>query len=137
MRSVNKITLLGYVGTDPEVRSTSSGRRVAQVSLATTRTWKDANDVKQEKTQWHRLVVWNSGTSALADTVEKYVTKGSPLYVEGQVEYRQWQDQQGQTRYSTEINVHQIILLGTKDQPKATGSAKDPPRKFGDDDIPF
>ncbi|HTK47466.1 MAG TPA: single-stranded DNA-binding protein [Gemmatimonadaceae bacterium] len=111
-RSLNKVTLIGNLGNDPEVRSTTGGNRVATFSLATSRSWNDASGNKQEKTEWHRCVVWNTKSSQLADIVEKYVKKGDKLYVEGRIEYRQWQDKDGQTRYSTEINVRELIMLG-------------------------
>ena len=111
-RSLNKVTLIGNLGNDPEVRSTTGGNRVATFSLATSRNWNDASGSKQEKTEWHRCVVWNTKTSQLADIVEKYVKKGDKLFVEGRIEYRQWQDKEGQTRYSTEINVREMIMLG-------------------------
>lgn len=111
-RSLNKVTLIGNLGNDPEVRSTSGGNRVATFSLATSRSWNSATGEKQEKTEWHRCVVWNTKTSQLADIVERYVKKGDKLYVEGRIEYRQWQDKDGQTRYSTEINVRELIMLG-------------------------
>src|SRR5436305_10174545 len=104
--------LIGNLGNDPEVRSTSGGNRVATFSLATSRSWNDAAGSKQEKTEWHRCVVWNTKSSQLADIVERYVKKGDKLYVEGRIEYRQWQDKDGQTRYSTEINVRELIMLG-------------------------
>lgn len=112
-RSLNKVTLIGNVGADPEVRSTTGGNRVATFSLATSRAWNDASGAKQEKTEWHRCVVWNSKVSTLADIVERYVKKGDKLYVEGRIEYRQWQDKDGQTKYSTEINVRELIMLGS------------------------
>ena len=111
-RSLNKVTLIGNLGNDPEVRSTTGGNRVANFSLATSRTWNDASGQKQEKTEWHRCIVWNTKGSQLADIVERYVKKGDKLYVEGRIEYRQWQDKDGQTRYSTEINVRELIMLG-------------------------
>jgi single-strand DNA-binding protein len=104
--------LIGNLGNDPEIRSTTGGNRVATFSLATSRTWNDASGSKQEKTEWHRCVVWNTKGSQLADIVEKYVKKGDKLFVEGRIEYRQWQDKDGQTRYSTEINVRELIMLG-------------------------
>lgn len=121
-RSLNKVMLIGNLGNDPEVRSTAGGNRVATFSLATSRTWNDAAGSKQEKTEWHRCVVWNSKSSQLADIVERYVKKGDKIYVEGRVEYRQWQDKDGQTRYSTEINVRELIMLGT---PRGGGGAPD------------
>lgn len=111
-RSLNKVTLIGNLGNDPEVRSTTGGNRVATFSLATSRSWNDASGAKQEKTEWHRCVVWNTKNSQLADIVEKYVKKGDKIYVEGRIEYRQWQDKENQTRYSTEINVRELIMLG-------------------------
>ena len=111
-RSLNKVTLIGNLGNDPEVRSTTGGNRVATFSLATSRSWNDQSGNRQEKTEWHRCVVWNTKGSQLADIVEKYVKKGDKIYVEGRIEYRQWQDKEGQTRYSTEINVRELIMLG-------------------------
>ncbi len=115
-RSLNKVMLIGNLGNDPEVRSTTGGNRVATFSLATSRSWNDASGARQEKTEWHRCVVWNTKTSQLADIVERYVKKGDKLYVEGRIEYRQWQDKDGQTRYSTEINVRELIMLTSKSQ---------------------
>ncbi|GAB1345057.1 single-stranded DNA-binding protein [Gemmatimonas sp.] len=112
-RSLNRVQLIGHVGGAPELRTVVSGARVATVSLATTRVWKNDQGQAHEKTEWHRLVVWNGPRgSGLADVVEKYVAKGDKLYVEGELEYRQWQDKDGQTRYTTEIKVKDLILLG-------------------------
>ena len=111
-RSLNKVTLIGNLGADPEIRSTNNGNRVATFSLATSRSWNGPSGDKQEKTEWHRCVIWNTKGSQLADIVEKYVKKGDKLYVEGRIEYRQWTDKDGQTRYSTEINVRELIMLG-------------------------
>lgn len=110
-RSLNKATLIGNLGADPEVRSTSGGGRVATFSLATSRTWNGPSGDRQEKTEWHRCVVWNSKSSQLADIVERYLKKGDKVYVEGRIEYRQWQDKENQTRYVTEINVRELIML--------------------------
>lgn len=112
-RSLNKAMLIGNVGGDPEIRTVGSGGKVAQFSLATSRTWNDQSGNKQEKTEWHRCVVWNgSRGSGLADVVERYVKKGEKIYVEGEIEYRQWQDKDNQTRYTTEIRVRELMLLG-------------------------
>ena len=113
-KSLNKVTLIGNLGADPEVRSTADGGRVATVSLATSRQWKGADGQRQEKTAWHRVVCWNTkggGGQQLADLVERYCKKGDKLYVEGEIDYRTWQDKEGQTRYSTEIKARDIILL--------------------------
>ncbi len=124
-RSLNKATLIGNVGSDPEIRTMSNGGRVANFSLATSNVWNDASGTKQEKTQWHRCVVWNQGKATLADVVERYVKKGEKLYVEGEIEYRQWQDKDGQTRYTTEIKVRELILLGGR----SGGGDDDGPRR--------
>jgi single-strand DNA-binding protein len=113
-RSLNKVTLIGNIGADPEIRTTPNGSKVAQFSLATSRQWNSASGEKQEKTEWHKCVAWNAGSkgTGLADIIEKYVKKGDKLYVEGRVEYRQYEDKDKQTRYVTEINVREILLLG-------------------------
>jgi single-strand DNA-binding protein len=111
-RSLNKVMLIGNLGSDPEVRSTTGGNRVATFSLATTRNWNSPSGEKQEKTEWHRCVVWNSKGTGLADVVEKFCKKGDRIYVEGRIEYRQWQDKENQTRYSTEVNVRELLMLG-------------------------
>ena len=111
-RSLNKVTLIGNVGQDPEIRATTTGNRVAQFSLATSRVWNDQAGVRQEKTEWHRCVVWNGKGAQLVELVERYVHKGEKLYVEGRLETRSWQDKDGQTRYMTEVIVREIILLG-------------------------
>ncbi len=111
-RSLNKVTLIGNLGSDPEVRATSSGGKVANFSLATSRQWKNAAGEKQEKTEWHRVVAWNNKGFLLADVVEQYAKKGDKIYVEGAIEYRTWEDKEGQTKYTTEINAREIILLG-------------------------
>ena len=110
-RSLNKVMLIGNLGADPEVRSTNNGTRVATLSLATSRQWTTQAGEKQEKTEWHRCVVWNTRSSGLADVVEKYLKKGDRVYVEGRIEYRTWKDREGQTRYTTEINVRDLVML--------------------------
>ena len=110
-RSLNKVLLIGHLGSDPEVRSTSNGTRVATLSLATSRQWNSQSGERQEKTEWHRVVLWNNRGSTLADIVERYCKKGDKVYVEGSIEYRSWQDREGQTRYTTEIRARELILL--------------------------
>ena len=122
-RSLNKATLIGNLGADPEVRSTTNGSRVATLSLATSRQWKGQNGEKQEKTEWHRIVAWNNTGSALADIVEKFCKKGDKIYVEGSIEYRSWQDREGQTRYTTEINARELILLSGRSEGSESFSA--------------
>jgi single-strand DNA-binding protein len=110
-RSLNRVQLIGNLGADPEVRSISNGNRVANFSLATSRQWTGASGDKQEKTEWHRVVLWNNRGSNLADVAERYCKKGDKVYVEGSIEYRSWQDKDGQTRYTTEIRARELILL--------------------------
>ena len=114
-RSVNKVTLIGNLGNDPEVRTTAGGGKVSTFSLATSRQWNSQTGEKQEKTEWHRCVAWNARQGSgmgLADIVEKYCRKGERVYVEGSIEYSQWKDKEGQTRYTTEIRVRELMLLG-------------------------
>ena len=126
-RSLNKAILIGNVGSDPEIRTVGTGGKVAQFSLATSRTWNDQSGTKQEKTEWHRCVVWNNSKgSGLADVVERYVKKGEKIYVEGEIEYRQWQDKENQTRYTTEIRVRELMLLGGR---PGGGDDGDAPRR--------
>jgi single-strand DNA-binding protein len=117
-RSLNKVMLIGNVGADPEIRTIPSGARVAQFSLATSRRWKDKSGQQQEKVEWHRINVWDG----LVDVVENYVKKGDRLYVEGSIEYRQYQDKDGVTKYATEIRGREIILNGGN-RPEAGGTA--------------
>jgi single-strand DNA-binding protein len=128
-RSLNKAILIGNLGADPEVRSTSNGSRVATLSVATSRQWKNQSGEKQEKTEWHRVVLWNNKGSSLADVAEKYCKKGDKVYVEGSIEYRSWQDREGQTRYTTEITARELILLSGRNA-DAEGSLT-PPSKVG------
>ena len=106
-RSLNKVMLIGNVGNDPDVRTTSSGTPIANMSLATTRTWKDGSGEQKEKTEWHRLTVWGK----LVDVVERYVKKGDRLYVEGRIEYSE-SESDGQKKYWTNVNVFEMVMLG-------------------------
>ena len=99
--SVNKVILVGNLGNDPEIRTTQQGSKIANLSIATSESWKDRNTgERKENTQWHRVVIF---TEPLANLCEQYLKKGSKVYVEGQLETRKWQDQNGQDRYSTEV----------------------------------
>lgn len=143
MSSINKVILIGNVGKDPEIRSTQSGNKIANLSLATSERWKDKQTgERREKTEWHRVVVFSEG---LVRVIENYVKKGSKLYVEGQLQTRKWQDQSGDDRYSTEVVLQSfggtITLLDSKRdgaQDDSSGQSD-----FGggasalDDEIPF
>jgi single-strand DNA-binding protein len=107
-RSLNKATLIGNLGAEPEIRSTNTGTRVATLSIATSRRWTSRSGEQQEKTEWHRVVCWDK----LAEICERYLKKGDRVYVEGSIEYRQWEGQDGQTKYTTEIRAREMIMLG-------------------------
>lgn len=110
-RGINKVILVGNVGTDPEVRYMPNGNAVTTLSIATSETWKDKQTGdKQERTEWHRVVCFNR----LGEIAGEYVRKGSKLYVEGSLRTRKWQDQQGQDRYTTEIVANDIQMLDSK-----------------------
>ncbi len=99
--SVNKVILVGNLGRDPEIRTTNDGTKVANLSLATSESWRDRNSgERRERTEWHRVVIFND---RLVDVVEKYLNKGSKIYIEGQLQTRKWTDRDGQERYTTEV----------------------------------
>ena len=98
--SVNKVILIGNVGKDPEIRQSADGRKIVNLTLATSDSWKDKSGVRQEKTEWHNVVIFNQG---LADIAERYVRKGTKLYIEGALQTRKWTDKNGQDRYTTEV----------------------------------
>jgi single-strand DNA-binding protein len=153
-RSVNKVTLLGNVGKDPEIRSSASGVMVANLALATSDRQKDAQGNWQDRTEWHNLVAFNR----TAEIVRDYVKKGSKLFVEGKIQTRSWDDKEsGQKRYRTEIIVNELILLSSRDEgaggysrganssnsaasfdqrPPAAANGQDE-TMISDDDIPF
>ena len=118
---VNKAILIGNLGSDPEVKYTPSGVPVANVSLATNESWTDRNGERQERTEWHRLVFWRK----LAEIVGQYLRKGSKVYVEGRIETRSWDDQNGQKRYTTEIVVNDMQMLDSRGEME--GAAAGPP----------
>ncbi|MGD2216835.1 MAG: single-stranded DNA-binding protein [Gemmatimonadales bacterium] len=107
-RSVNKAIIIGNLGADPEIRTTPQGSRVTTLSVATNRRWQNRSGEMQEDTQWHRVVAWNK----LAEIVEQYLKKGDRVYIEGRLQYRQWEDQNGQKRYTTEIVANDMVMLG-------------------------
>lgn len=146
-RSLNKVMLIGNVGSDPEIRMTPSGAKVAKLSLATNRSYQDRSGQQQERTEWHRLTFFGK----LSDIVEEWVKKGDRLYVEGRIEYSQTQDDQGGTRYWTDIVVSEMVMLGSSGpseggyrssppmggQDRGGGSPDSGPISEPDDDLPF
>lgn len=122
MGSVNKVILIGNLGKDPEVRYTQGGQCVANFSIATTDNWKDREGQKQERTEWHRIVLWGR----LAELAREYLKKGRPVYIEGRLQTRSWQDQSGATRYTTEIVANALQFLGSRDHGGASADATPP-----------
>ena len=146
-RGVNKVILVGNLGQDPDVRFTPNGKAVANITIATSESWKDQQGQMQEKTEWHRVVMFGK----LAEIAGEYLKKGSQVYVEGKLQTRKWQDQSGQDRYTTEIVAQEMQMLdsrnmasdggGYQSAPAASApqpAAADPaPIDFPEDDIPF
>ena len=130
MAHLNQVHLIGTVGNDPEVRAIQGGAKVASFRLATTERYKDRDGNRQEQTEWHNITVWNNR----ADFVEKYIHKGSNLFIEGKLRTRQWTDQQGNKRYTTEISAENIQLL---DKPTGSQSAQPAAQTENFDDLPF
>ena len=112
MSSVNKAIIIGHLGQDPDVRYTQSGAAVANFSLATNEYWNDKEGNRQERTEWHRIVVWGR----TAETCKQYLSKGRQVYVEGRLQTRQWQDKDGNTKYTTEIVADQVTFLSGGDR---------------------
>ena len=148
MGSVNKVILVGNLGRDAELRYTPGGAPVATLNLATTEVWNDkASGQKQEKTEWHRIVLWGKS----AESLSEYLTKGKQIYVEGRLQTRQWDDKDGNKRYTTEIRGDRIVLLGgggggggSRQQTRGAASSSgldepmgEPVTELTDDDIPF
>lgn len=111
-KGVNKVIIVGRLGGDPEVRFTPQCHAVANFTVATSENWKDQQGNKQEKTEWHRIVLYRK----LAEIAGQYIRKGSNVYLEGKLQTREWQDQQGQKRYTTEIVCHEMQMLDSKPQ---------------------
>ncbi len=152
-RSLNRVQIIGNLGADPELRTTPSGARVANLSVATSRRWSNRQGEQQEKTEWHKVIFWDK----LAEVCERYLKRGDRVYVEGSIEYRQYEDKDGQTRYVTEIRGREMIMLGGRGEnatydssPRSTGAARGGPSPSGDgfedfenealtpeDDLPF
>lgn len=145
MGSVNKAILVGNLGRDAEMRFTAGGTPVATVSLATTEKFTDRDGQKREDTQWHRIVIWGK----TAESLHEYLTKGKQIYVEGRLQTRQWDDKDGNKRYTTEIRGDKVVLLGgggggrgqSMDRGGDSGGTHAPgpdaSEPLSDDDIPF
>ena len=152
-RGINKAILVGHLGKDPDVRYTASGSAMANITVATTESWKDKQSgEKQERTEWHRVVFFGR----LAEIVAEYLKKGAQVYIEGRIQTRKWQDKDGNDRYTTEIVANDMQMLGSRSgagmdnfnqepaaQPQSSGGAASVPagnaavEQDFDDDIPF
>ena len=158
-RGVNKVILIGNVGSDPELKYTTSGAGVTNFSVATNETWMDKNtNERQERTEWHRIVAWGR----LAEICNQYLKKGSKVYIEGRLQTRSWEGQDGQKRYTTEIVAGEMQMLDSREDaggggqqkqpaaapsgaqqgaqqgaPPAGGAPESPPFNDADDDLPF
>jgi len=143
MASVNKVILIGNLGRDPELRYTQGGQGVANFTLATNERWRDKDGQNQERTEWHRIVVWGKQ----AENCAQYLQKGRSCYIEGRLQTREWEDKEGNKRQTTEIVAQNVTFLGSRDGapraggagassggPPADGSMGPPP---AGDDIPF
>jgi single-strand DNA-binding protein len=148
MGSVNKVILVGNLGRDAELRYTPGGAPVATLNLATTEVWNDKAGQKQEKTEWHRVILWGKS----AESLNEYLVKGKQIYVEGRLQTRQWDDKDGTKRYTTEVRGDRIVLLsggpggggGAGGRAQSRGAAPsdepmgpDAGSELTDDDIPF
>ena len=133
--SLNKVSIIGNLGKDPEIRTTPSGKKVANFSVCTSDRWTDKEGKKQESAQWHKLVAWGP----LAEIIEKYVRKGSQAYFEGKLDYRKYMDKKDNIeRYSTEIVVSEMQMLGVKSAESAPQSSQESmPIPPDDSDLPF
>jgi single-strand DNA-binding protein len=143
MGTVNKVILVGNLGRDAELRYTPAGAAVATLSLATTEVWNDKGGQRQEKTEWHRVVLWGKQ----AETLNEYLMKGKQIYVEGRLQTREWNDKDGNKRYTTEIRGDRVVLLGggggggrreaPARMPQESAEPHEQAVPVTDDDIPF
>ena len=137
MAGVNKVILIGNLGKDPEVRYLDNGVAVANFSLATTESYKNKEGERVSQTEWHNIVLWRG----LAEIAEKFLKKGSAIYIEGKIRTRKWEDKEGNTRYNTEILADNMTMLGKRDdnttQSSGTPTEEEIPQGEKGDDLPF
>jgi single-strand DNA-binding protein len=141
MAGLNKVMLIGNLGDDPEARSLNNGGEVVNLRVATSESWKDKDGNRQERTEWHRVVIFNEG---LAKVAKSYLRKGSKVYLEGQIQTRKWQDQSGADKYSTEIVLQrfrgELVLLDARQADGSQGAPTQRHEQLVDDlsdDVPF
>jgi len=143
MSGVNKVILVGHLGADPEMRHTQSGTAVTSFRIATTERYNDKSGERQERTEWHRIVTW----AKLAEICNNYLRKGKQVYIEGRLQTRQWEDQSGNTRYTTEVVANNMVMLGragdvsndvpAQQSPPDTVAQESSSGGSDDDDLPF
>lgn len=119
MSGVNKVIIVGRLGSDPEMKTVTSGQTVCRLSVATSENWTDRDGQKQEKTEWHRVVVWGR----IAEVCGQHLSKGRQVYLEGRLQTRSWEDQQGQKKYTTEIVANTVQFLGSNERSSQGSSA--------------
>ena len=129
MAGVNKVILVGNLGADPEARSLNNGGEVVNMRIATSESWKDRDGNRQERTEWHRITVWGE----TAEHCARFLGRGRPLYVEGRLESRQWEDQQGHKRNATDVVASRVVFLGSKDGQAGHGGGGKDGRDLGDE----
>jgi len=129
---INKVILIGNLGTDPELRYTPNGQPVCNFSVATSDSWMDKQGQKQERTEWHRIVVWGK----MGELCKEYLAKGRQAYIEGRIQTRQWNDREGQKRYTTEIIAQQVQFLGARGNNTFSGSSEAPTQARRPNDTP-
>ena len=137
MKGINKVILIGNLGGDPELRHTPGGSAVTNLTIATADSWKDKEGVKQDRTEWHRVVLF----SRLAEIASEYLKKGAKIYIEGRLQTRKWQDKEGLDRYTTEIIGNELQMLDSRPRTDGNqsqlGNKKPMANDDFDDDIPF
>jgi single-strand DNA-binding protein len=140
MASVNKAILIGNLGRDPELRYTQKGQAVTNFTIATTERFPGGDGEFQERTEWHRIVTWGK----TAENCAQYLAKGRSVYIEGRIQTREWEDKEGNKRYTTEVNAQRVQFLGgprgaggSGDPPSGPDAPQDPGPTQGSDDIPF
>jgi single-strand DNA-binding protein len=127
-RCLNKVMIIGYLGRDPEMRYTPSGRPVTSFSVACKRDWKGANGERKEEAEWFNVIAWGS----LAEICKQYLSKGQQVYVEGRLQTRSWEDDNGQRHFRTEVVANEMIVLGNRPSPEEEGGAE-----YDSEEFPF
>jgi single-strand DNA-binding protein len=132
-RGLNKVMIIGYLGRDPELRYTPSGRPVTSFSVGTTRSWNSPNGERREETEWFNVVAWGN----LAEICKQYLTRGQQVYIEGRLQTRRWEDQEGKKHSNPEVIANEMIILGDRSKPSGEGSSGTGEAPVEEDEFPF